>query len=153
MLDGVFEAVLTEMAPPKKPTAKWQATVRDRALAFRAVLRAHPHCIPLFATRPAVTAASMAHLEAGLAVLRAAGFSIADALRIFEVLLAFVTGHAIATYSPVRPDDGKPAYEQLGEDEFPYIREMARVLAMRDLDAEFEFGLEALLTGIEARRR
>lgn len=160
ILDGIFEAVLAEMPPVPTTTTRagtkandsWQDTMRERGHALRAVLRAHPNCLPLFATRPAVTSASIAHLEAALGVLRAAGFSAADALRAFQVLLAFVVGHAIATYAPIASDDSRPDYAQLSETEFPRVREMARLLPDRDLEEEFVFGLEALLAGIEARR-
>ena len=152
ILDGIFEAVLAEMPPAKKAANRtWQTVLRERGHALRAVLRAHPNTLPLFATRPAVTLASLAHLEAGLAVLRRAGFSAPDALRAFQVLLAFAIGHAIATYAPA-DETAHPAYEDLSEADFPRVREMAGLLPGRDLEAEWEFGLEALLTGIEARR-
>lgn len=157
ILDGIFEAVLAEM-PDVRPGSKraandsWQDMMRERGHALRAVLRAHPHCLPLFATRPAVTAASLAHLEAALAVLRGAGFSAADALRAFQVLLAFAVGHAIASYAPIASDDSRPDYAGLSETEFPRVREMARLLPGRDIEEEFVFGLEGLLAGIEARR-
>lgn len=152
ILDGIFEAVLAEM-PPAKRASSWKASLRERGEALRAVLRAHPNTLPLFATRPAVTSASLAHLEAGLAVLRGAGFAPADALRAFQVLLAFAVGHAIASYSSIGADDlAPPVYDELSEREFPHVREMARVLGDRDLEAEFHYGLEALLAGIELRR-
>lgn len=152
ILDGIFEAVLAEMPPPpKRKPSSWQAMLRERAHALRATFRAHPNCLPLFATRPAVTAASLTHLEGGLEILRSAGFSAANALCAFQVLLAFAVGHAIASYSPTRTDDlAKPAYEQLSEEDFPRVREMARILPKRNVEEEFTFGLEALLAGIAA---
>src|SRR5262245_13473224 len=79
IVDGIFEAGLAEL-PAAKRAPSWQAALRDRARALRAVLRAHPYTLPIFATRPAVTPASIAHVEAVLDVLRSAGFSAADAL-------------------------------------------------------------------------
>ena len=152
ILDGIFEAVLAEMPPlPKRKASSWQAALRERAHALRGVFRAHPHSLPLFATRPAVTPASLAHLDGGLDVLRSAGFSASDALSAFQVLLAFVVGHAIASFSPAHADDARPDYEALNANELPRVREMAAVLHERDLEAEFSFGLEALLVGIAAR--
>ncbi|MBX3228777.1 MAG: TetR/AcrR family transcriptional regulator [Labilithrix sp.] len=152
MLDGVFEAVLSEL-PPAKRHRSWSAALRERGLALRAVLRAHPNALPLFATRAAVTPAAIADLEAVLALLHDAGFRPEDALRTLQVLLAFVVGHTIATHGTRRPDEeSRPDYERFSEETFPRVREMARVLATRDLEREFEFGLDAMLAGIAGRR-
>jgi AcrR family transcriptional regulator len=151
MLDGIFETVLGQL-PPARRAASWRAALRDRARALRAVLRAHPNALPLFATRPAVTPASLAHVEAALGVLRTAGFSARAALGALNVLSAFVVGHTVAAYAPRRADEApRPAYDALGEGGFPRVREAARLLATHDVEKEFELGLEALLTGLEAR--
>jgi AcrR family transcriptional regulator len=150
VLDGIFETMLGELSAPKR-SSSWQATLRERAVAFRAVLRAHPNALPIFGTRPAVTPASIAHVEAMLAVLRRAGFSVHDALGALQVLVAFVVGHTIATCSS--PDeDASPSYHTLDEARFPYVREVARVLDRHDVEKEFELGLEAMLTGLTRRR-
>lgn len=151
ILDGIFETVLTEL-PAAKRSASWQAALRDRACALRSILRAHPNALPLFATRPAVTPASMAHVEQVLDILRTAGFTADDALSGLQVVVAFVVGHTVAAYAPRRPgDDSHPAYERLSEEQFPRVRETARLLAAHDLDNEFDFGLDAMLTGLETR--
>jgi hypothetical protein len=41
----------------------------------------------------------------------------------------------------------------LSEETFPRVREAARVLNHRDVEKEFEFGLDAMLGGIGARLR
>lgn len=151
ILDGIFETVLTEVPRARRPTS-WQVGLRDRARAMRAVLRAHPNALPIFATRPAVTPASIARVEEVLDILRTAGFSGDDSLSALQVLLAFVVGHAVAAHSPRRPDEeSRPAYDQLGDEQFPRVREAARLLATHDLDEEFELGLEAMLSGLQLR--
>jgi hypothetical protein len=118
------------------------------------VLRAHPHALPLFASRPAVTPASLEHVEAVLEVLRTAGFSATDALGALQTLLAFVVGHTIATDSPSPPDaQARPDYARLDPERFPRVRELAALLRGYDTEAEFELGLEAMLTGLAARGR
>ncbi|MCP3097932.1 TetR/AcrR family transcriptional regulator C-terminal domain-containing protein [Myxococcus sp. K15C18031901] len=153
ILDGVFEAVLAEL-PAAKPEASWQAFVRARSRALRSVLRAHPDTLPLFATRPAVTPASIHHVETVLEALRGAGFEVDEALSALQVMMAFVVGHTVATHAPTRPDEeSHPAYLQLSEEAFPRVRELARVLERHDVEAEFEFGLEAMVSGLEAHRK
>ncbi|WP_394841081.1 TetR/AcrR family transcriptional regulator C-terminal domain-containing protein [Pendulispora brunnea] len=153
MLDGIFETILRELPAPAR-SSSWRSALRKRARELRQVLRAHPHALPIFATRPAVTPASLAHVESVLEVLRRAGFSPRRALGALQVLAAYVVGHTIATRSPRKPDeDARPAYERLSEEHFPRVREAARVLANYDETKEFELGLEAMLTGLEAARR
>lgn len=153
ILDGIFETVLAEL-PPARRSGSWRATLRERAWAFRSVLRAHPNALPIFATRPAVTPAASAHVELALDVLRRAGFSVDDALSALQVLSAFVVGHTVATYAPRRADEAsRPAYDRLNEERFPRVREAARLLVTHDVDEEFEFGLEALLAGFALRLR
>ena len=151
ILDGIFETVLAEL-PGMKRTASWQRALRDRGRALRAVLRAHPNVLPIFATRPAVTPASMAHVEMVLEVLGTVGLSADDALSTLQVLFAFVVGHTVASHAPRRADeDSQPAYDALSPDEFPRVREAARLLAAHDVEKEFELGLDLLLSGLELR--
>ena len=151
MLDGIFETVLAEL-PPAHRAASWQSALREQARALRSTLRAHANVLPLFATRPAVTPAAITHVEAVLDVLRTGGFSTDEALSTLQVLVAFVVGHALASYSPRKPDeDSRPAYERLSEESFPRVREAARALASHDIEKEFEFGLEAMVAGLELR--
>src|SRR5678816_249854 len=79
ILDGLFEVVLEEL-PKAKKSASFERVLRERARSLRTVLRAHPNALPLFATRPAVTHASLAHVESVLDVLHKAAFSTDDAI-------------------------------------------------------------------------
>lgn len=152
VLDGIFEAILAEL-PRLRRRTPWQAAVRERARALRAVLCAHPHAIPLFATRPAVTTRSLHSVEEVLAVLREAGFAPARATAVLQVVVAFVVGHTLACYGPVQPEEeSDPAYERLDPAAFPRVREMARGLPRRDPEREFALGLDALLAGLERHR-
>jgi AcrR family transcriptional regulator len=151
LLDGVFEAILAEMAPPRR-TRHWRAALTDRALALRDVLRAHPHALPLFATRPAVTPASLVHVERVLAVLRAAGFGPRAALTAFQVVLALVVGHTLGAHGPSAGGaPPRPAYADLDPRAFPRVREAAPLLATIDPDRELAAGLRALLAGLSPR--
>lgn len=151
LLDGVVERVLRELPPPRR-SATWQLALRERASAFRAVLRAHRHALPLFATRPAVTPASIAELEVVLEILRAAGFRPSAALTAMQCLLAFVIGHTLATTeSGPAEERSVVAYEALAA-AFPRVREAARLLPSRDVDKEFLSGLSALIDGLERQR-
>jgi AcrR family transcriptional regulator len=151
LLDGIHEAILAELPPPL-PTKSWPRAVRAYATSFRAILVAHPHALPLFATRPAVTRTSLLHVERGLATLRGAGFSIRDAINAFQTVVTFVVGHTLSTHGAI-PDDERstPAYGALDLTTFPTVTEAAKELATHDLELEFAFGLDTIVRGLEAR--
>lgn len=149
LLDGVFEILLAEL-PPARRLPTWKATLRERARDLARVLRAHPNALPLFATRPAVTPAAIEHVESALQTLHEAGMAPEDALAAFQIVVAFVVGHTLQAYSPVDAGEASiPAYDALPQDTFPRVREMARILPRRDVDAELLLGVDALLDGLE----
>jgi TetR/AcrR family transcriptional regulator, tetracycline repressor protein len=150
ILDGIFETILGEL-PVAKLSASWSTALRRRASALRAVLRSHPNALPIFATRPAVTPASIVHVEGVLELLSSAGFSADDSLSTLQVLWAFVVGHTVNSHSPSRADDSRPAYDRLSEAEFPRVREAAQLLAIHDVEQEFELGLDVMLDGLAKR--
>jgi AcrR family transcriptional regulator len=153
VLDGIFETVLAELPAPRR-SASWQSALKDRARALRVVLCAHPNTLPIFATRPAVTPASISHVEEVLDTLRSAGFSANKALSTLQVMVAFVVGHTIAAYSPRKPDEvSRPLYGQLSPEKFPRVREAALLLESHDIEKELEFGLDVMVAGLEATLR
>ncbi|MBL8684491.1 MAG: TetR/AcrR family transcriptional regulator C-terminal domain-containing protein [Myxococcales bacterium] len=152
LLDGVVEAILSEMSVRDALDAPWTDRVKARSRALRATLRAHPNALSLFATRPAVTPASMAHVEASLALLREAGFSVADAIRAFQAVVGFTIGNTLSVFAPLAPDErSSPAYGSLDPASYPTVLEAAKVLAKWKADDEFEFGLDALVRGLVAK--
>lgn len=147
LLDGIHETVLSAVARAPRGR-RWTDEVRGQARAFRRALVAHPSALPLFATRPAVTPSSLAHVDRGLAVLRRAGFGIDDAISAFQTVVTFVVGHALSTHGPAE-ERAAPAYGDVRD--LPALAEAAEALADHDVDAEFEFGLDAIVRGLDAK--
>ena len=145
--DGVYEQILESVAPaPKKATWKEHALHQGRAL--RDALARHPRAIPLFASRPATTHASLARLEGQLRVLRAAGLAPLEALHTIQIVVAFVVGHAMWSFGRPGDDTAPPPYEGLDPHAFPHVREVAKALVRYDPAQEFAIGLEALVDGL-----
>ncbi|MBA2543710.1 MAG: TetR/AcrR family transcriptional regulator C-terminal domain-containing protein [Deltaproteobacteria bacterium] len=131
LLDGIHERILVSLdAPPT--TRSWQAFVRHQAFALDRALRAHPHAIPLFATRPAATPAAIERLGKFLEILERAGFTPMQALSIVQLVAQLVTGHAMWTTSLESGlvPDAPPA-----------------VVERKDPDRELVMGIDALLAG------
>ncbi|MFO0567419.1 MAG: TetR/AcrR family transcriptional regulator C-terminal domain-containing protein [Polyangiaceae bacterium] len=153
LLDGIFEAVLEEL-PTEPSPGPWQERLVESALALRQVLVNHPNALALFATRPAVTPASLGHVERVLALLDAAGFSRNEALTYLNALVALVVGHTIATATPRAPSEAPAAdYAALDPARFRHVREAASLLPTQDPRRELELAIETLVRGMELRRR
>jgi AcrR family transcriptional regulator len=156
MIDLVFDEI--ELAPHD---TDWQTAMRRRALSAREVLARHPWAIGLMESRTTPGPANLRHREAVTACLRKAGFSVVMATHANWVLDSYVYGFALQEAS--LPFDTADALEDMGEDvylpqlpadEFPYLNESAAALLASGYDpaAEFEFGLDLVLTALEPLR-
>ncbi len=145
ILDGVFERILGQM-PPSPRGGSWRDALRDRATAMRAALRAHPNAMVLFATRPAVTPGSLAHVETALARLHEGGLTPEAGLAALHVIAAFVVGHTLSSYGPRRIEERtNPRYGRVSAASLPRVHGALRLLPPRDPEAEFALGLDALI--------
>lgn len=154
LLDGIIESILSEMTVREADAgASWSEQIKAQARSLRATLRRHPKALSLFATRAAVTPETFAHVESALAVLRDAGFSVVDSIRALQLVLAFTVGNTLSVFSMLPADEASgPRYEALDAGRFARVREAAQALASWDVDGEFEFGLDAVVRGLDAMR-
>ena len=149
VVDGVYEAVLAQLqAPPL--TGRWLDDAKALALAFLAVLHAHPNAVPLFATRPAVTEGSLRYVERGLAILSEPFPDPIDRVDALEALVTFVVGQALAHSAP-SADSPTPDYGALSPEQFPNLAAVAGALGERTAEQELAFGLDALLLGLASK--
>ncbi|HSS00130.1 MAG TPA: TetR/AcrR family transcriptional regulator C-terminal domain-containing protein [Kofleriaceae bacterium] len=140
LLDGIHERILLSLETPGH-TRSWQAYARHQAVALHRALLAHPHAIPLFATRPAATPAAIERLDRYLEVLLGAGFKPLDALSVVQLVAQLVVGHAMWTNSVEVIVIDEPAP--------PHVQQVERVLDRWSPDRELELGIDALLHGFE----
>ena len=153
LLDGMVEIMLEEMPTPG-PGGSRSERLHEMAWAVRSALRAHPGAAPLFATRPAVTPASLKPVESTLGLLRGLGLSPDESLSALQVLVTYVVGHTLSQVGAARADEvSRPRYEALPREEFPHLTEVAALLPAHDGENEFDLGLDAFLTGLRARVR
>lgn len=148
LLNGVQGLILTELGEAPGGLS-WRPWLRERAVAFRRLLRSHPRALPLFATRPAVEHIALAQVEAALAILEGAGFPPERCIIIFHTVLAFVLGSASLQFG-VDEDLGPDIdYRALPAQDFPRLARLGAQFQQLDDDQEFEFGLETLIAGLE----
>ena len=150
VLAGVVEVLLAELVIPPPSNVPWTDVFRDVSRAYRALLLRHPHAIPLLAALPLTDPAAARAAGSVMALLRAAGFDAESALRTLATITSYVVGIAqweVGT-APLRAE-GRDV--TLPPDADPYVVELLPQLAEDDCDETFEFGLDVIVSGLEAR--
>lgn len=154
ILDGVVEAVWSELELPEGSSDPWQGQVEQIARAMRDTLRRHPNALPIMATRANLSTAGFRLSERALGVVLDAGLPPGDALAFVNATAEFLFGHALSETSPQRDDDLIDAlHAALASGDFPHI---ATTLAQVNLEAVtpdsiFESGIDTLIAGLERR--
>jgi AcrR family transcriptional regulator len=151
LIEGVVEQVFREMPLIEPGPGSWQERVRIHAATFRAVLLRHPETVALVAGRPLVSPGTMTFVESALVELQGYGLDLITADRVLGVIAAFVIGSVSeevgdarrhhAGYEPPEPGD------ELAE-RFPNVVGAAQA-GPTDCDADFAFGFEFVIAGIE----
>ncbi|MEV4106091.1 TetR/AcrR family transcriptional regulator C-terminal domain-containing protein [Nonomuraea sp. NPDC049695] len=152
LLNGVAEAVLSEIEFTDDPDAHWTDRVRTQARAFRQIAHDHPRSTMLVVSRQLHSTAGLLPVERALATLRSAGFDGADAVRMLRMFIAYIVGSLLRevgvtpTFAPVHNRLVKA--ESVDPALFPEVSSLAPLLDQCDHEAEFEFGLELLIQAI-----
>ena len=152
LLDGMVEVLLGEVEIPPR-SKDWEERVRDGYRAFRRLAHEHPNVFPLLVERPPETMDGVWLVEEFLQTLREAGFGAEEALHAFRSLSSYTFGYAMAEIRgfALEPDGSRLGARALSPEEFPNLCELGVRLDRVDHDAEFEFGLDLLLSGLRAR--
>lgn len=140
----------------------WQTALRRRILTARTVLLRHPWAPALLVRPGAFGPAAVQYFEGVLAILVRGGFSYDLAHHAIHALGSRAIGFAQELFTPAdaAEDMSDELLEQMAE-QLPHLTGMMQSIA-HDADStlgwcddqsEFEFGVDALLTGLESARR
>jgi TetR/AcrR family transcriptional regulator, tetracycline repressor protein len=153
LLDGMVEVLLGELEIPSENRG-WEERIRDGYRAFRGLAHEHPNIFPLLVTRPPDTMDGVWLVEEFLRTLEEAGFGKETALHAFRALSSYTFGYAMAEIRgfALEPDGSRLGAHGLSPQEFPRISELGALLENVDHDAEFEFGLGLILTGLQKHK-
>ena len=170
VLDGLAEQVMLEVyeavgALPETPDDEWRTSVRLVVLTARKVLLRHPWAPPVLDTRVEISLASALHFERLLGHMRRGGLSWDLAHRGLHALGSRALGYSHELFAPAgsggtgtATDDEMP---DLPFDLLPNLTGMIThamheatdpSLGWCDTQSEFEFALDLVLDGLEARR-
>lgn len=161
LLDGVTELLWARVERESHDGGDWKDQLRSIARSLRELAHAHPNAYSLVMTRQVIPEAALSLSEAKLKALTAAGFEQDLAARAVRTLVSYGIGYGAVELSYLLSEDrgsAEPASEterlmrvmrMLSRDVPPHLAEVARVICDCDVDAQFDFGLELILVGLE----
>jgi AcrR family transcriptional regulator len=137
----------------------WKQALRSLATRLRALAADHPHAFPLLMGSSAFAEPMLRALGRGLAVLRDAGFDDDTSARTLNTVVGYACGYAamelslLATGVTAERADQFDSVVQLAQalppDTAPELVRVARDCCLCDMDRQFDFGLDALLAGLD----
>ena len=135
-----------------KHTKEWKSHLTELASCTRQGLLQNPNLLTLFATRPVITAASLAQAEQTIGILIKAGFKHSKALMIFHNVNVFVLGYVLAEVGRppgVDQDYQDPSVKNVNLDDYPLLNQASRHKNNTNSHMGFDFGLSCMLAGLE----
>lgn len=156
-LDGLVELVAAEFRRPVVGH-DWRAEMRARAVTAHEALVRHPWATALVVSRVNVGPEMLGYVDATIGCLVSAGFGWAEADRAWNAVDAHVYGFTLQELNfPFAEEEyAEQAEAYLPElpDTLPWLRGMAEEVAegRHDGRADFGFGLELILDGLERMR-
>ena len=160
LLDGMVDLVFGEIELPA-PGADWKSAMRARAISAREVLSRHRWAIALMSSRTSPGPATLRHHDAVLASLRGGGLSVELAAHAFSALDSYIYGFALQEASlPFDTEEettevAEMILKQFRPDDYPHLTELTVEHILKPeyrYAAEFEFGLDLILDGLEKAR-
>lgn len=160
LLDGVAESIVAELDFADDPEVEAQDRVRALMRAFRKVAHDHPRSVTLVLTRGATAPATLRLVDHALGVARAAGMEGQAAARAVFAVMSYALGSLMTENGAAKAMRNLPPGCDLNEwlsvadpARFPNLAELAQHEIQFQPEAEFEFGMEALIAGLTALAR
>jgi len=168
ILDGIADLVLGEI-DVSSGRAGWKLAMRRRAMSVHEVLVRHPWASVVIESRTGLGPVRLNYAESMLRVLREGGFPVESAHAAILLLDSYIYGFVLQVKSwPHQGMDGPSLVEQMSKrvpaDQYPNLSETMRFIMQPGArrtssapnalpyQAEFEFGLEVILDGLERVR-
>lgn len=156
ILDGMADLVAGQFDLPGD-VDHWRKAMRRRAVSAHEVFGRHPWAPLLFDSRESSGPARLHYFDWVLGVLMTAGFSVDGASRAFSLLDSYIYGFGIQQFNMSADGDVSPeemaavllAY--IPPEQYPHLHQVAShaMESGYDAEADFDFGLEIILDGLE----
>ena len=152
ILDGVVEALWSEVEHASGADEDWVQGVRSLAHALRAVVRRHPNAAPLVVGHPIMPVPALRTIRAHVGAAAGAGWSEHRAYAVLRLVTSYALGSALAEVRWGIGDPCAPSVEELLRPGVP--AELAQVAGVfcgqSDPEGQFDFGLELMFQGLKA---
>jgi AcrR family transcriptional regulator len=161
LLDGVCARIMTDFRIPEDDDRPWTERARHGAREWRRVLKSHPNVVALFAERskPMTEVSALLPMEYALSLIMESGADEREAVQVFNVMGGYIMGFVMmetgqmftAGALDAQHPDPVAVATTFPTAQLPCIAAALPHLATCDPDEQFEFGLDLLLGGLQAR--
>ncbi|MCB9487702.1 MAG: TetR/AcrR family transcriptional regulator C-terminal domain-containing protein [Deltaproteobacteria bacterium] len=170
ILDGIVDMVVGEIEIPAD-APDWKTAMRRRAAAAHDVLLRHPWSVALIESRMGLGPSRMGYFDWVIGTLRGAGFSLDLAYNAFLTMDSFIYGFTLHEVNwPFQTDEERDrvlaeTMPNIPMEDYPNIHALmehatavsagldeAAAAGVSPYVAEFEFGLDLILDGLERAR-
>lgn len=155
LIHEVLQAMMADFEMPP-PGGDWRADLRALCGGLRRLARRHPGAFRVYEYYDRWLPAEHRVNEAFHATLLSAGFDGQATVRAVRLLLTYTEAFAVDEISgwldPYDPAERVELIDSLAAGAFPATAGLVEEIAAVDADAEFDFGLDVLIAGLEAQR-
>ncbi len=156
IFDGLVDYILAEMHMPPA-SEQWEEELTALARAYRQAISAHPAALPIIATRPLQTPATLAMVERALNVLARAGWTGLPGIALLNSLSGFIVGYTLmevgptpGSSHPTHPAPTPALYTTLSVQDFPHLGALiAEHGSSFDFERAFMLGLQTFIRGLQ----
>lgn len=171
LLTGLADALWAEVTVPDDPNdLSWEAILQSLARSLRRVAHAHPHAYILLCQGSSLPIAMLGLFQGSLARLQQAGFERKRAAEALNAVLSYAMGYATmelaaqplnaptpsTSLTPIPATDFEriaQVMRAIPRETPPQLAEVAYLMCVDcDLDAQFTFGLDLMLTGLRGKQ-
>ena len=152
LMQEVMKALMLE-CDVSGGSGDWRANVRALCHGLRALAHRHPGSFRAYVVFEDWVPAEHHLHEALYGALLGAGLEARDAVRAVRLLLSYTESFAVDEITgwldPLTPDERRALEASLADGAFPAIAGLVDPIATPDAEADFAFGLDVLLRGLE----
>jgi TetR/AcrR family transcriptional regulator, tetracycline repressor protein len=158
LLRGICDRVMRGFEYPQE-TGDWVERCKAGARAWRSLLQAHPDMMRLFAETHGPDLSSLDSLrptEFAMALLREIGLSDRDTVQAFHAFGGYIQGFVMMEGGSIKGQEAHGAAmadagAAIPADVFPVLHAVGRYFAECSADEQFEFGLDLMVRGLQAK--
>ncbi|MFB6718854.1 TetR/AcrR family transcriptional regulator C-terminal domain-containing protein [Kribbella sp. NPDC056345] len=155
LLDAIVDLVLTDIEVPPAGTP-WKEAMRRRSISAHDVLVAHPWAALQIMSRFTIGPGMTKYLDSTLGRLLEGGFTVEGALDAWHTLDSHLYGFTLQEVNlpfavEAAPDVSAQVVTGLDPEQFPHVTRVITHVMQSGRVEDFEFGLDLVLDGLEAK--